>query len=205
MDSIVCPNHEDCALKSDEDLVALVLRNKQCYVCLMRRYENKISRYVMRISGASQETVEDIVQNVFLKAFINLNEFDSSLKFSSWLYRIAHNETINDWRRNKKSKANKISWDENEALKNVIKDTLDVEDDVYQRLINKELLEVINSLDEKYKNVIVLNYLEGKSYQEIADILKKPIGTIGTLISRAKKTLAKKLEERGILADAAVR
>lgn len=201
----ICPKQEECREVSDEDIVKMARTNKQCYVCLVQRYEDKISRYVYRISGVRQETVQDIVQNVFLKVYVNLNEFDDELKFSSWLYRIAHNETINYWRRNKKMKAARVSWDENEGLKNVISDDRDIEDEVYQKLTNEKLIEVISNLDDKYKTVIVLNYLEGKSYQEIADILKKPIGTVGTLISRAKKILAQKLMDQGVYPKMATR
>lgn len=201
----ICAQAGACQKKNDEELVKMARKNKQCYVCLVKRYEDKISRYIYRISGVRQETVQDIVQNVFLKVYINLNEFDDELKFSSWLYRIAHNETINYWRRNKKMKSSKISWDENEGLKNVIKDDYNVEDEVYQKLTNEKLIKTIENLDAKYKTVIVLNYLEGKSYQEIADILKKPIGTVGTLISRAKKILAQKLLDQGVGPEMAIR
>ena len=178
---------------------------KDCYVCLMGRYEDKMMRYVRRISGVNTETAEDIVQDVFLKVFINLNAFDENLKFSSWLYRIAHNETINHWRRNKKRKANDISWDDNDALKNIIRDEYDTEQAVYQKITNEQLLVAIDKIDEKYRTVLILNYIEGKSYQEVADILNKPIGTVGTLLNRAKKILKKKLVEEGIKPSVATR
>lgn len=207
MDSIdiICPHQNECPLKSDEELVELVIGNKQCYICLMQRYEEKIKRYITRISGVSSDTADDIVQNVFLKVYINLQEFNSQLKFSSWLYRIAHNETINYWRRNKNLKANRVSWDDNEGLKNIIRDDYNVEDHIFQKLTNEKLASAISDLDEKYRNVIVLNYLEGKSYQEIAEVLDKPIGTVGTLISRAKKMLSRKLQDNGIDISVALR
>jgi RNA polymerase sigma-70 factor (ECF subfamily) len=200
-----CPFLNKCHQKSDEELVKLVLNKKQCYVCLLQRYEDKILRYIKRISGVSAETAEDIAQNVFLKAYINLKGFNQKLKFSSWLYRIAHNETINYWRRNKKGDSLNVSWDDNEALQNVIKDEYNTEEEVYQKITNEDLLAAINELDDKYRSAIVLSYIEGKSYQEIADILQKPIGTVGTLINRAKKILAKKLTERGIKLESAMR
>ena len=191
--------------RTDEQIVEMAKSNKQCYMCLMQRYEDKIQRYVLRISGVSQETAEDIVQDIFLKVYINLNDFNSELKFSSWIYRIAHNETINYWRRNKKRKSLKVSWDDNEALKNIIKDEYNTEQEVYQKINNEVLLESIGELDDKYRTVIMLNYLEGKSYQEISEILKKPIGTVGTLLNRAKKILIKKLKDKGIKLNVAVR
>lgn len=205
MDRAVCPMRAECKNMPDEKIVDLVKKNKNCYVCLMQRYEEKMMRYVRRISGVSVEAAQDIVQDVFLKVYVNLNGFDSNLKFSSWLYRIAHNETINHWRRNKKRKSNDVSWDKNEALKNIIRDDYDTEQEVYQKITNEQLLEVIERLDEKYRTVLVLNYLEGKSYQEIADILNKPIGTVGTLLNRAKKVLKKEMLNSGVKSSVATR
>jgi len=201
----LCPFRDQCDLKTDEELVGFSKKNKDCYVCLMERYEEKMMRYVRRISGVNFETAQDIVQEIFLKVYVNLNSFDQALKFSSWLYRIAHNETINHWRRNKKRSSNDVSWDENEALKNIISDDKDVEQDVYQKLTNEQLQLGLKEIDEKYRTVLVLNYLEGKTYQEIADILNKPIGTVGTLLNRAKKVLKKELEKIGIKSNIAIR
>lgn len=205
MDDTFCSLHGKCDSLSDEKLVGFVKKHKDCYVCLMNRYEEKMMRYIRRISGVQIETAQDIVQDVFLKVYINLNGFDEDLKFSSWLYRIAHNETINHWRRNKKRSSNDISWDDNEALKNVIRDEYDTEQAVYQKITNEQLIKVLDEVDEKYRTVLILNYLEGKSYQEIADILNKPIGTVGTLLNRAKKILKEGLVKEGVGSSIATR
>lgn len=193
-----CPSENQCRKKTDEELVDLVYKNKECYVCLMDRYEAKIMRYIKRISGVNNETAEDILQDIFMKVYINLNYFNRDLKFSSWIYRIAHNEVINYWRKNSRNKPGSVSLDYHELLKNIIQDDRNVEQRVYQKMINSKLKEALENLDEKYKTVLVLNYLEGKSYQEIADILKKPIGTVGTLISRAKRKVEEELEKKGV-------
>ncbi len=193
-----CGKKKECDRKSDEEIVKMVKKNKQCYVCLMQRYEDKIFRYIKRISGVRDEIAEDILQDVFLKVFINLNAFNPNMKLSSWIYRIAHNETINYWRCNNKKDKIKISWDNNEALKNIIKDSYNTEQEVYQKITNEKLLKAIRNLEKKYQDVIMLSYLEGKSYQEIADILKKPIGTVGTLINRAKVKLREELKKEGV-------
>lgn len=204
VEKALCPRAEKCAEKTDEELVILVKKNSECFGCLISRYEDKIIRYIRRISAVNEETAEDIAQNVFLKVYINLNQFDPKLKFSSWVYRIAHNETINFWRRNKKGKQDDVSWDQHESLKNILKDNFNVEQRVYQKITNEEVLGIIDQLEDKYREVIILSYIEGKNYQEIADILNKPLGTIGTLINRGKKILAKKLEENGINKDVAI-
>jgi RNA polymerase sigma-70 factor (ECF subfamily) len=200
-----CPIKDKCKEKSDEEIVEFVKQNKECYVCLMERYGDKIARYIKRISGVNNETCEDILQDVFMKVYVNLNNFKPEMKFSSWMYRIAHNEVINYWRKHKKNKPNNVSIDYHELLKNIIKYEYDTEEGVYQKMINSDLRVALDRLDEKYKAVLVLNYLEGKSYQEIADILKKPIGTVGTLISRAKKKVLEELKKEGVTSGKALR
>jgi len=186
---------EKCQNKTDEELVLLTKKNALYYSCLINRYEEKIKRYIGRLSGAEKETLEDITQEVFLKAYINLNSFNQELKFSSWLYRIAHNETISHWRRNKLANSNSVSFDELDFLKTILGDGKNMEDQVYWKLDGEQAVKALERLDEKYRAVLVLAFLEDKSYQEIAEILKKPIGTVGTLISRAKKRLVEELRK----------
>ncbi|MFH1582108.1 MAG: sigma-70 family RNA polymerase sigma factor [Pseudomonadota bacterium] len=85
----------------DEQLVQLSLKDQGCFYYLMKRYEIKILRYIKRLTTASQEEAEDIIQEVFIKVYRNLNGFNQKLKFSSWIYRIAHNEIINQYRKTK--------------------------------------------------------------------------------------------------------
>ena len=74
---LVCKQKKECRKMSDEEIVNLIKKNKQCYVCLMERSEQKIIRYIKRISGVSEETAEDITQNIFLKVYSNnLSDMD---------------------------------------------------------------------------------------------------------------------------------
>ena len=73
--------------KTDEELVILSLENQNIFAYLINRYQKKIARYIKRISGLSDDDIEDVLQDVFIKTYRNLNAFDSNLKFSSWLYR----------------------------------------------------------------------------------------------------------------------
>lgn len=186
---------DKCQGKTDEELVLLTKKNTRYYSCLINRYEEKIKRYILRLSGAEKETLEDILQEIFLKVYINLNSFNQELKFSSWLYRIAHNETISHWRRNKVLKYNSTSFDELDFLKNILGDGKNMEDQVYWKIDGEKAVRALENLDGKYRDILILAFLEDKSYQEISEILKKPIGTVGTLISRAKKRLAKELNK----------
>lgn len=174
--------------KSDEELAGLVTDNPDFYYILMERYEAKILRYIGRISNFTKETLEDLGQEIFLKAYENINDFDKSLKFSSWLYRIARNHTISHWRKNKNDKMF-LSFDADENFKNMFESEEDIVKDLENRLTGEFVVKMLSKIREEYREVLVLRFLEDKDYEEIGDILKKPVGTVGTLISRAKKEL----------------
>ena len=176
----------DIVEKTDEELVEMAKASPDSYFFLVERYSEKILRYIGRITNYPKETVQDLGQEIFLKAYENINDFDSELKFSSWLYRIAHNHTISFWRKNKKTQGT-ISWDENENLKNIIESDDDLVGDLDNKLVGDKIKKTLDLLKPVYKEVLVLKYIEGKDYQEISDIIKKPMGTVGTLILRAKK------------------
>ena len=186
----------ECINKTDEQIVALTLKNQDYYLYIMKRYEAKLLNYILKISNISREDGEDILQEVFVKAYQNLNDFDLNFKFSNWIYSIAHNTTISAFRR-KKVRLQTVSW-EDEDLNNILASTLDVENTSLQKLTYKHILKIINQLPLKYKDVLILKFVEGKDYQEISDILHKPMGTIATLINRAKKSLKQGLEKEDI-------
>jgi len=162
----------------------------------MKRYETKLLNYILKISNINREDGEDILQEVFIKAYQNLNDFDLNFKFSNWIYSIAHNTTISAFRK-KKVRPQTVSW-EDEDLNNILESTLDVENTSLQKLTYKQILKIINRLPLKYKDVLILKFVEGKDYREISDILRKPMGTIATLINRARKSLIQELEKEDI-------
>jgi len=186
----------ECINKTDEQVVVLTLKNQDYYLCLMKRYEDKLLNYILKISNTSREDAEDILQEVFIKAYQNLNDFDLNFTFSNWIYSIARNTTISAFRK-KKVRPQTVSW-EDKDLNNLLQSTLDIENTSHQKLIYKHILKIINQLPLKYKDVLILKFVEGKDYQEIGDILHKPMGTVGTLINRAKKSLKQELKKEDI-------
>ncbi len=186
----------ECEQKTDTQLVVLSLKNQKYYYCLMKRYEIPLMDYIRKISGVNQPDAEDILQEVFILAYQNLNDYNNDFKFTSWIYRIAHNQTLSILR--KKSKSNQdISWDEYD-LDQIVQSDFDTEKKIFQNLNYQNLLHIIDLLPLKYKEVLLLKFVEGKDYQEISDILRKPIGTIGTLINRAKKKLTEEIEKKQV-------
>ncbi len=176
---------------TDNELVEIVREtDPERYAEIIERYQGKLFAYLYRLSGSREET-EDILQDVFIKAFKNLRSYDTERKFSSWIYRIAHNEAVNNIKR--KSLKRFIPWENITATKDMLIMTSgeDAADVAWMRKeTQKEVDEVINRLPSKYRQVLALRYYSDKSYEDISEILGKPINTVGTLISRAKKRMA---------------
>ena len=176
---------------SDEELAKYIReKDKECFSYIIDRYENKLKVYLSRTTNYSQE-VDDLLQQTFINAYMNLQSFDVDKKFSSWIYRIAHNLAIN-WL--KKKKIN-IFLDEDETILRNLASEINIFQEINQKELAKDIGLVINKLLFKYKEPIILKYLEEKSYEEISDILRMPKNTVGTLISRAKKILKTELKK----------
>jgi len=186
-----------CEENSDVDLVRLSLLDKDYFLCLIKRYEKRLLSYIQRISGLRVEDAEDLLQDIFLKTYLNLNDFDSSLKFSSWIYRIAHNQTISNFRKLKSRSEGYVVDLEVDILEN-FSSHLDLGKEINNKL-NKEIIEkILEKIDIKHREVLVLRFLEEKDYKEISDIIKKPMGTVATLINRAKKKFLEILRKEDI-------
>jgi len=190
--------NKECLDKTDEELVLLSCDNQWFFLCIMKRYEQKLMRYIKRISGVSQEDAEDILQEVFIKVYQNLNDFDNYLKFSSWIYRITHNHAISVFRKKKARAEGRIFEISDEEMNN-ISSGLDLEKEVDRKLNKEALKKVLNKLDSKYREVLMLKFLEERDYREISDIIKKPMGTVATLINRAKKKMGEEIKKQEII------
>ncbi len=184
--------------KTDEELVILILKEKEVYRYLIQRYGGKLKRYIIRLSGVSQEDAEDILQEVFIKTYRKLNDFDRKLKFSSWVYRITYNETVT-YLRKRSRKPRTFNFEINAFMLDALKAGLDIEKDYDRKNLSENVSKIMNELGGKYKEVLVLRYIEDKDYEEISDILKKPIGTVATLLKRAKEQFKKEMEKNNYL------
>lgn len=188
---------KDCEGMDDKILVKKSLENIDYFACIYERYEPQLIRYILRISSFSHAEAEEVLQEAFVKVWRNLNEFDESLKFSSWVYRIVHNTTITEWRKTQsKGKNQKVQIDE--SLYENLPSNLNIEKELGRKLDQESIKHVLNLMPEKYKSVLILKFLEEKDYNEISDILKKPTGTVATLINRAKKHFFKIAEQENI-------
>lgn len=177
-----------CDQLADDEMVTLSLKDMDYFNCIVLRYSDRLARYIKRISGASDQEVEDVLQDAFVKIWKNLNEYRSGLKLSSWLYRIAHNVTISRWR--------KISTHQKaltEGVNEIIKVNYDESDENESQ--EEQVQELIQQLDAKYRDVVILKYFESMNYEEISDILKIPEGTVAIRLNRGRKALKTLLDK----------
>jgi len=184
-------------IKTDQELVTATFSDRHAFSKIVERYEVPIRRYVKRLGCKDNNDTDDVLQEIFIKVFVNLNDYDPDLKFSSWLYRIAHNETISFFRK-KNVRPNVLNMEDTEEFFDNLADDTDFVELARKRYDAQIIQEVLTTLDQKYKEVLVLRFLEEKSYTEISDILKMPEGTVATLINRGKKELKIALEAKGI-------
>lgn len=171
---------------SDEKLAIESLANKETFAELVNRYEKKLLRYIQRITGLQTNQAEDVLQEVFIKIYKNLNNFDPKLKFSSWAYRITHNESINHIRKQKDTEPLETDDEDVLSLIEILESDVDVERDAIQKETSNRVRSALQKLPKKYRDVLILYYLEDQDYAAISDILKKPSGTVATLLNRAK-------------------
>ena len=168
----------DLSKLSDEEVVEITrTKNKEAYAEVIKRYQAKLMRYAKYLVS-DDEKASDVAQDAFIKAYINLNSFDTKRKFSSWIYRIVHNEAMNLINKYKKEKP---------LFENVDFDSgINIEEEYTQNEIRKMVRTCLAEMSLLYREPFSLYFLEEKSYKETSDILRIPIGTVGTRINRAK-------------------
>ena len=153
---------------------------------LVERYQEKLLRYGRRF--LRDDDAEDIVQDIFIKAYENIQSFDTTRRFSPWIYRIAHNEFVNAIK--KQSRGPVFGIDVDEIFPHIAAPER-AEDKALSRDARETLERYLKELDPKYREPLVLYYFEDMSYKDIADVLHIPISTVGVRIARGKSSLQK--------------
>jgi len=175
--------------QKDEDIVLRALEEPNSFGHIIERYEAKLRRYISRLGVKNPEDAADVLQEIFIKAYINLNSFDTSLSFSSWIYRIAHNEAVSWYRKKNVRPEGHLIIEGDEVLSLLSSKQEGVELQFDHQINAAELNKALNKIEPKYTRVLLLRYFEEKEYSEISDILRIPVGSVGTLIARGKKQL----------------
>lgn len=176
---------------TDEQLAEQIQEGDQRALAdIIERYQQKLFFYTLRMVG-SEDEADDVVQETFLKAYQNINSFDVSRKFSSWIYRIAHNQAVNAVKKKNRVKLVEVvnlDWYmEHET------EVLDFIESEERKELSEDLLLLLENLRPDYKEVVLLYYFENKSYDEISDIMQIPKTTVGVWLNRAKEQLKKKI------------
>ncbi|HYW34246.1 MAG TPA: sigma-70 family RNA polymerase sigma factor [Balneolaceae bacterium] len=172
--------------------------SEKAYTELVNKYQRAIHYRILKMIK-KEEKVEDLVQEVFLKAFNNLQRYNHNYAFSTWLYRIATNHTIDYLR---KKKLNTLSIDEpvksqeGEMKIQLPDETAETDRNIIRSERQQMVRHAIEELPRKYREVIELRHMQEMSYQEIVEILDRPLGTVKAHIFRAREMLYKSLKDK---------
>lgn len=179
---------------ADVKAVKQVLKgDKDKYALIVEAYEPKLLRYVQYLVKDADKAA-DIVQDTFIKAYINLRSFNLKKQFSPWIYRIAHNEAMNSIKKSKKTATfSDLEFDESHLVQEFA---------THHRLdkmfLKREVQQCLKDLPFKYKEVVALYFFEHLPYEAISDVLHIPVSTVGVRLSRAKKILKEVCTKRGV-------
>jgi len=183
---------------SDAELVKLSLADRDNFLYLVDRYKDRLMNYIRRLTNINDDDAEDILQEVFIKVYLNLNDFNADLKFSSWIYRITHNQVISSHRKLKARPEGYAVSIDNQAALSLAAD-IDIAAGTDLEIIKQNIAKVLDGLDQKYRDILILKFLEEKNYQEISDIIRKPAGTVASTINKAKQEFKKELARQKII------
>jgi len=151
--------------------------------------------FALRMTGDGDDA-NDLVQDTFLKAFRFFNKFEKGTNCKAWLFRIMKNTFINSYRK-KTKEPDKVDYEDIEKFYETVKpsstDSAHLEKEIYDNLLDDEITSAIASLPDDFKTVIILSDIEGFTYDEIADFVDCPVGTVRSRLHRARKMLFAKL------------
>ncbi|OIU73039.1 RNA polymerase sigma factor SigW [Rossellomorea aquimaris] len=174
-----------------------VLKGDQsAFAELVELYKDKVFQICFRMLGNRHEA-EDIAQEAFIRAYVNIETFNQNRKFSTWLFRIATNLCIDRIRKKKPDyylDAEVAGTDGLTMYSQVAADVQMPEDEVENMELQETIQKEISKLPEKYRSVIVLKYIEELPLQEISEILDMPLGTVKTRVHRGREALRKQLK-----------
>lgn len=173
---------------SDETIAQKVQEGElEIFAVLIQRYQAKMLRYAKKFLF-NQQDAEDLIQEVFLKTYVNIKSFDTHKKFSSWLYRIAHNEFVNALK--KKGREPLPFFDADTLFPHPLAKEV-TDKDIKDGELRKTINSLLDKLEPKYREPLILYYFEELTYKEISEILHIPISTVGIRLNRAKQAMQK--------------
>ena len=182
---------------SDERLVELSLDgDESAFGLLVRRYQRRLTAFLSQLVGDT-ELARELSQEAFVRAWSALERFDPKYRFSTWLFRIAHNLGIDQLRRRRLQTTPLYRTDSEGGEVEVVVPDLDKDPlgHLENRALALELRQVIDGLRPEYRELVLLRHFGGLSYQEIADFTEMPLGTVKNKLFRAHSVLRKALTD----------
>jgi RNA polymerase sigma-70 factor (ECF subfamily) len=192
---------ENLTTVADSELVSrAVAGREESFEELVRRYQRPIAAYVYRMVG-DYDSALDLTQEVFIKVYGSLARYRSEFKFSTWIYRIAHNSAIDHLRRQGTGRMEELerTSDETGTYQKPLASSAPTPEQESERAERRaEIEEVVKALPPAYRELIVLRHMYDMSYDEIAEVTELPLGTVKNRIFRAREAMRAHLVERGI-------
>jgi RNA polymerase sigma-70 factor (ECF subfamily) len=167
----------------------------QLYHTEMVPHMTLLYNYALRLTG-KEDDAKDLLQDTYLKAYRFIDKYEEGTNAKAWLFRILKNSFINNYRKNVRM-PDQVEYAEVEEFVDLIKDhtaqSTDLRKDFYDNLLEDEVVTAMDSLTEEFRTIIILSDLEEMTYEEIAEILEIPLGTVRSRLHRARKAMQEKL------------
>ena len=189
----------DFSVVSDRELVAVAVTGFDgSFEELVRRYQRPISAYVYRMVG-NYESALDLTQEIFIKVYNSLKRYRSEFKFSTWIYKIAHNAAVDHLRRSSTREQSLVAGTDGDTYDLPIESArLSPEQESEQRERRVEIEAVVRSLPANYRELIILRHSQDLSYEEIVEVTGLPLGTVKNRLFRAREMMRQQFVDKGI-------
>jgi RNA polymerase sigma-70 factor (ECF subfamily) len=189
----------DLSLVSDRELVAIAVDGFDgSFEELVRRYQRPISAYVYRMVG-NYESALDLTQEIFIKVYNSLNRYRAEFKFSTWIYKIAHNAAVDHLRRTATREQSLVVGPEGDSFDLPLESArLSPEQESERKERRGEIEAVVRALPANYRELIILRHSQDLSYEEIVEVTGLPLGTVKNRLFRAREMMRQQFVDKGI-------
>ncbi len=189
---------ENYIVASDSTLVEMVLGgDSKAFEYLFNRYRGSIQQLYLQRTGGNAEDADDLLQETFIKVYLNLHRYDNSYTFGQWIYAIARNTFVDFMRKRRDDLSIDVIPSENYAAST--SSTLTPEESIINSQQKTQLEQFLERMPPRYRKLVELRFFRELSYEEIAEQMEMPMGTVKTQIHRARTQLCRLILESGIL------
>lgn len=190
---------QDLAAANDRELVATAISGAEgSFEELVRRYQRPISAYVYRMVG-DYESALDLTQEIFIKIYGSLHRYRPEFKFSTWIYKIAHNAAVDHLRRHTTREQSLTGSHDGDPIDLPIQSRrLSPEQESERKERRGEIEGVVRALPANYRELIILRHSQDMTYEEIVEVTGLPLGTVKNRLFRAREMMRQQFVDRGI-------